>query len=80
MIASMKTLKFMPTAVNETEAFSIYTNKSFLILMTFSRKKRQHDYRLVDGCFHKKPKIHVSNSLSDKQKESAIKQRKIFLF
>ena len=55
MIASIKTLKFMSQQlINETEAISIYTNKNFLVLMISSRKKRHHDYRLKDGCFHKK--------------------------
>ena len=42
--------------------------------MASSRKRHQDDYRLIDGCFHKKLEIHVSSSLPNKQKKSAFKQ------
>ena len=45
--------------------------------------KRGHkvfSYRLIDGCFYKNLEIHVSSSWSNKQKHSASKQTKMFLF
>ena len=45
--------------------------------MTSSRKKRQHDYRLIDSCFHQKLEIHVSSSLSNKQKKSDLHTKKL---
>ena len=42
-------------------------------VINFQRK------RTLDGCFHKKLEIHVTSSLSNKQKHSAFTQTKIFL-
>ena len=39
-----------------------------------------HDSRPIDGWFHKNLEIHVSSSLSNKQKYLAFKQIKMFLF
>ena len=44
--------------------------KKLVTLMTSWHKMHQHDHRLRDGCFQKKLEIHVSNSLSNKQKKS----------
>ena len=55
-----------------------HTNKNFIILMTSSRKRHQHDYRLIYGYFHKNLEIHFSSNLSNKQKHSAFTQTKIF--
>ena len=45
--------------------------------MMSSRKRHQHDYRFIDGCFHKNLEIHVSSSLSNKQNHSTFKQNKL---
>ena len=45
----------------------------------FSRVINLHRKRTLDGCFHKKLEIHVSSSLSNKQKHSTFTQTKIFL-
>ena len=47
--------------------------------MTSSIKGYQHDYRLIDGCFHKSLEIHVSSSFS-KQKKLVFKETETFIF
>ena len=78
MIASIKTLKFILATVYQINKKSAF-KETFFTLMTSSRKKRQHDYRLIDSCFHKKLEIHVSSSLSNKQKKSAFTQKSYLL-
>ena len=36
--------------------------------MTSSRRRHQHDYRLIDVCFHKNLEIHVSRSFFEQMK------------
>ena len=40
-------------------------------------QSRYHDYRLIDGCFHKKFEVHGSRSFS-KQKKQMFKETFIF--
>ena len=47
-------------------------------MMTSSRKRHQHDYRLIDGCFNKNLEINVSTSVPNKQKHSAFSQTQSF--
>ena len=47
--------------------------------MKSSRKRHLHDYRVIDGCFHRKLEIHCSSNLPNKQKHSAFTQTKISL-
>ena len=63
--------------IKETEAMNVQINKHFLVLMMSSHRRH---YRLIGVCFHKNVEIHVSSSLSNKQKHSGFKQRKMFLF
>ena len=46
--------------------------------MTSLRKRRQHNYRLIDGCFNKNLEINVSTSVPNKQKHSAFSQTQSF--
>ena len=43
-----------------------------------SRLINLHRKRTLDGCFHKKLEIHVSSSLSNKQKHSASHKQKFY--
>ena len=43
--------------------------------MTSSRRRNQHDYRLIDVCFYKNLEIHVSYSILKKQKHSGFKEK-----
>ena len=80
MVASIKNLKFMSAAVYQINGRIQHLNKQkFLSLMMSSRKRYQYDYKLIDGCFHKKLEIHVSSNSLNKQKHSAFTQTKNFI-
>ena len=61
--------------IKQTEVINIQINKKFNVLMTSSRSRHQHDYRLIDVCFHKNLEIHVSYSILKKQKHSGFKEK-----
>ena len=74
IVGSIKPLKFMSTAVFQTEEIFVQGNRNFLVLKMQLNNKDRHDYRLNDGSFHEFVAIHISNSFSSKQKKSAFKQ------
>ena len=43
-------------------------------------KRHQHDYRLIDGCFHKNFEFHVSSSFSKQKKLTCSRKQKLPYF
>ena len=39
-------------------------------------KRRQHDYRLIDGCFHRNLEVHVNSSFSKQKKLTCSRKQK----
>ena len=92
MVATAKTLNFMSARVYEISRGNQNSNKEKYLYsadvntqsirviidsqMTGLVPKNLH----IDVCFHKNLGIHVSSSLSNKQKHLALRQRKMLLF
>ena len=43
-------------------------------------KRHQHDYRLIDGCFHKNLEFHVSSSFSKQKKLTCSRKQKLLMY
>ena len=81
LVGSAKTSKFISTKVCQINRGNGHSNKQKLsYLMTFSRKKHQHNYRPTDGCFHKNLEIHVSSQLPKKPKKLVVKETETSIF
>ena len=43
-------------------------------------QRHQHDHSVIDGCFHKNFKVHVSSSFSKQKKKLMFKETETFIF
>lgn len=79
MVGSAKTWKFLSTKFYQINRGNHHLNKQKLCCFD-DAITHQNGCRLIDGWFHKNLVIHVSSGLLNKQKYSALKLTKIFLF